>query len=150
MSLESVRIPALAVVFVRVLPALLLGLVCMLPACGTDEGCTKARGAASQAWKAVTESAGRNKVVPTIGIDELPADKKAPHVQAWDTIERQAEMIASSFAYEKITWNTADPAREKANSAFDGYFAKSEFKSFDFQLKDANEKYQATVKACRK
>jgi hypothetical protein len=116
--------------------------------CKDEEKCSKARSSAADAWKAVTESAGKNKVAPTIGIDELPADKKGDHVQAWGTIEKQAEMISSSFLYEKITWNTAKPALQKTNAAFDGYFAKEKFKSFETQLKDANEKYQATAAAC--
>src|SRR5882672_7230023 len=111
-------------------------------ACKDEEKCTRARNAASDSWKAVTTTAGTNKVAPNIGIDELPADKKGPHVEAWGTIEKQSELIASSFLYEKITWNTADPALAKANAAFDGYFAKDRFKSFDAQLKDANDKYQ--------
>src|SRR5690348_14027288 len=78
--------------------------------CKDTEACTKARNAASDAWKAVTQSASKNKVTPNIGLDELPADKKGPHVEAWGTIEKQADMISSSFAYEKITWNTSDPA----------------------------------------
>lgn len=120
-----------------------------LAGCKDDEKCAKARGSANTAWKAVTLTAGKNKVAPSIGIDELPADKKGDHVDAWGTIEKQSEMIASSFAYEKITWNTADPALQKTNTAFDGYFAKDKFKSFEMQLKDANEQYKATAAACR-
>jgi hypothetical protein len=60
--------------------ACLAGLVAS--GCKDEEKCSKARSAAADAWKAVTESAGKNKVAPTIGIDELPADKKGDHVQA--------------------------------------------------------------------
>lgn len=116
--------------------------------CKNEEACTKARNAASDAWKGITETAGKNKVAPAIGIDELPADKKAPHVEAWGTIEKQSDMISSSFAYEKITWNTANPAQEKANAAFSSYFAKDKFKTFDMQLRDANDKFKAVVTAC--
>lgn len=117
--------------------------------CKDEERCTKARNAASSAWKVVTETAGKNKVAPNIGLDELPADKKAPHVEAWSTIEKQSDMIASSFNYEKITWNTAEPALKKTNDAFAGYFAKEKFKSFEMELKDADDKYQATAAACK-
>jgi hypothetical protein len=117
--------------------------------CKDEEKCTKARNAASDAWKAVTLTAGTNKVAPNIGLDELPADKKGLHVEAWGTIEKQSDMIASSFLYEKITWNTADPALGKVNQAFDGYFAKDKFKSFESQLRDANDKFKAAASACR-
>jgi len=117
--------------------------------CKDDDRCTKARNAASDAWKALTTTAGTNKVAPNIGLDELPADKKGPHVEAWGTLEKQSELISSSFLYEKITWNTADPALAKANAAFDGYFAKDKFKTFEASLKDANDKYQAASAACR-
>ena len=117
--------------------------------CKDSEACAKARNASSDAWKAVTESAAKNKVAPNIGIDELPPDKKGPHVEAWGAIEKQADMISSSFLYEKITWNTADPAQQKANDAFAGYFAKDKFKSFETQLRDANDKYKAASVVCR-
>jgi len=117
--------------------------------CKDDEKCTKARNAAASSWKAITTTAGTNKVAPTIGLDELPPDKKAPHVEAWGTIEKQADMIASSFLYEKITWNTADPALAKANLTFDAYFAKDKFKSFQAQLKDGNDSFKAASDACR-
>lgn len=117
--------------------------------CKDDEKCTKARNAAADAWKDVSASAAKNKVAPNIGIDELAADEKAPHVEAWGTIEKQAEMISSSFLYEKITWNTADPALAKANAAFDGYFAKDKFKTFSMQLQGGNDSYKAAVAACR-
>lgn len=127
------------------------GVACLLAlvGCKDAEKCAAARNAANDAWKTVTVTAGKNKVAPNIGLDELPADKKGDHVQAWGTLEKQAEMIASSFAYEKITWNTADPAFKKATEAFDGYFAKDKFKSFELQLKDASDKYNAAATACR-
>ena len=120
----------------------------LAPACKDEAACVKARNAASDAWKAVNESAAKNKVAPAIGLDEVPAEKKGAHVDAWGTVEKQAEMLASSFAYEMITWNTAVPAKQKANAAFDGYFAKDKFKSFETQLKDANDKYKAAATAC--
>ncbi len=131
--------------------ALSFGLALLLGSagCKDEEKCVKARNAANDAWKVVTEAAAKNKVAPNIGIDELPADKKGPHVDAWGTIEKQAEMVSSSFAYAKITWKTTDPAVQKANAAFDGYFAKDQFKSFDLQLRDANDKYKSASDACR-
>ena len=117
--------------------------------CKDAEVCAKARNAAADSWKVVSSTATKNKVTPNIGLDELPADKKGSHVEAWGTIEKQAEMISSSFLYEKITWNTADPALAKANAAFDGYFAKDKFKSFSLQLQDGNEKFKAASTACR-
>jgi hypothetical protein len=117
--------------------------------CKDDEKCTKARNAAADSWKDVSSSAAKNKLAPNIGMDELPADKKAPHVEAWGTIEKQAEMISSSFLYEKITWNTADPALVKANATFDGYFAKDKFKSFSMQLQGGNDTFKAAAAACR-
>jgi len=117
--------------------------------CKDEAKCSKARSDAADTWKAINLTAGKNKVAPNIGIDELPADKQGPHVEAWGTIEKQSEMIASSFNYEKITWNTADPALQKTNQAFDGYFAKDKFKTFELQLKDANDKYKAAGTACR-
>ncbi len=117
--------------------------------CRDEEVCTKARNAASDSWKVVSATAAKNKVTPNIGLDELPAEQKGPHVEAWGSIEKQADMISSSFLYEKITWNTADPALAKTNAAFDGYFAKDKFRSFQMQLVDANDKYKAASTVCR-
>lgn len=136
-------VPLMRFVFLSVAGlALVLG-------CKDDEKCTRARNAAADSWKLVSASAAKNKLTPNIGLDELPTDKKAPHVEAWSTIEKQSDMIASSFSYEKITWNTADPARVKTNAAFEGYFAKDQFKSFALQLQDGNDQYKTTVAACR-
>jgi hypothetical protein len=121
----------------------------LLPACKDAEICTKARNAAADSWKVVSATAAKNRVTPNIGLDELPADKKGAHVDAWGTIEKQSDMISSSFLYEKITWNTADPALAKTNAAFDGYFAKDRFKSFQLELQDGNDKYKAASTACR-
>jgi hypothetical protein len=136
-------VPSIGLVFLSV-ASLTLAL-----GCKDDEKCAKARNAASDAWKVVSATAAKNKVAPNIGIDELAPDKKAPHVQAWGTLEKQAELISSSFLYEKITWNTADPALAKSNAAFDGYFAKDRFKTFALQLQDGNDKYKAAAAACR-
>ena len=43
----------------------------------------------------------------------------------------------------------SDPAVEKSNAAFDGYFAKEKYKSFEMQLRDANDKYKAAGAVCR-
>jgi hypothetical protein len=128
-----------------------LSVACLAPALGCKDAdvCTRARNAAADSWKIVSATATKNKITPNIGLDELPADKKGAHVEAWGTIEKQAEMISSSFLYEKITWNTADPALAKTNAAFDGYFAKDKFKSFELQLQDGNDKYKAASAACR-
>lgn len=130
---------------------LVVSMLCLAaaPACKDEEACTKARNASFDAWKAVTETAGKNKLAPNIGLDEMSADQKGPHVEAWGSVEKYADLISRSFGYPKITWTTSDPAREKANAAFDGYFAKDQFKSFDVQLRDANEKYQTAAAACR-
>jgi hypothetical protein len=117
--------------------------------CKDEAECTKARNAASDAWKVVSAAAAKNKVAPETGLDEVPADKKGAHVEAWGTLEKLGDLISSSFAYSKITWKTTDPAVEKSNAAFDGYFAKEKFKSFDLQLRDANDKYKAAGAACR-
>ncbi len=147
MTLQPQRFLLLGVPLRMALTA--LSAVAALSGCKDDAKCAGARNAANDAWKEVTVAAGKNKVAPNIGLDELPADKKGDHVQAWGTIEKQSEMIASSFAYEKITWNTADPALQKTLAAFDGYFAKDKFKSFETQLKDASDKYKATAAVCR-
>jgi hypothetical protein len=122
---------------------------CFTIACGKNEECTKARLEASDAWKTVTAQAGAARLNGWIGFDELPEAKKAEHVKAFQEIEKQAEMVHSSFNYEKITWKTSDPARSETNKAFDGYFGKENFTIFAAALKTANQRYEHAAKACR-
>jgi hypothetical protein len=135
----------------RPIPYLILPLLLSTGALGCEdkEACTKARLPAADSWKAVMEASSKNKLSLNTDLEEIPAERKDEHVEAWSTIEKQAEMIHSSFLYEKITWKTADPAREKANGAFAGYFAKDKYKGFQINLDDANAKYQAASQACR-
>ena len=81
--------------------------------------------------------------------DDLSEPQKADSVKTWAGIETQAEMVFQSFAYERITWKTSDPAREAANSQFNGFFAKDSFSLFAAALKSANQKYDAAAKVCR-
>ncbi|HEV8547696.1 MAG TPA: hypothetical protein VGQ57_01690 [Polyangiaceae bacterium] len=113
------------------------------------EECTKARMAASDAWKTVMSQAGNAKVNGWVGFDDLTESQKADSVKAWTGIETQSDMVFKSFAYERITWKTSDPAREETNRQFGGYFAKDNFSLFAAALKTANGKYDAAAKACR-
>ena len=126
----------------------LLALGLSLFGCEKSEECKRARLEASDAWKTVMDQAGQAKLKGWIGFDDLTDEKKAEHVRQWTTIETQAEMVFKSFAYELITWNTADPARQKANQTFDGYFAKPSFTIFAATLKTANERYDRAAQAC--
>ena len=118
-------------------------------ACGKNEECTKARLEASDAWKTVTTQAASARLNGWIGFEELPETKKAEHVKAFQEIEKQSEMVHSSFNYEKITWKTSDPARTEAGKAFEGYFGKENFTIFAAALKTANQRYESAAKLCR-
>ncbi|HEX6272261.1 MAG TPA: hypothetical protein VFZ53_04455 [Polyangiaceae bacterium] len=117
--------------------------------CGRNEECEKVRLEASKAWQTVTAQAGEAELKGPPGFEELSEVQKAEHVKQWREIEKQSEMVSSSFTYEKITWKTADPAREKANQLFDAYSAKSEFLVFTAALKTANAKFDETAKLCK-
>jgi len=117
--------------------------------CGKSEECEKVRLEASKAWQLVTTQAGEAELKGPPGFEELSEAQKAEHVKQWGEIEKQSEMVSSSFTYERITWKTADPAREKTNQAFNGYSAKSEFLVFSAALKTANAKFDETAKLCK-
>jgi hypothetical protein len=118
-------------------------------ACGKGEECTKARLAASDSWKNIVDQAGQAKLKGWLGFDDLPEPKKAEHVKTFTEIETQADMVFKSFAFEKITWKTSDPAREETNRTFNTYFARDNFSLMAASLKTANEKYDSTSKFCR-
>ena len=117
--------------------------------CGKGEECQKARLEASRAWQTVAAQAGQAEMKGPPGFDELAEGQKAEHVKQWANIETQAGMVSSSFTYEKITWKTADPAREKTNELFNAYSGKSEFPVFAAALKSANQRFEETGKLCR-
>jgi len=118
-------------------------------ACGKSEECQKARLEASKAWQTVTSQAGEAELKGPPGFEELSEPQKAEHVKQWGEVEKQSEMVSSSFTYEKITWKTADPARAKTNEVFGSYSAKNEFLVFSAALKTANAKYEEAAKLCR-
>ncbi len=128
-------------------------LACVALAIGCDksasEECTKARLAASDAWQTVVTQAGNMKVNNWPGFDDLSETQKADAVKTWGAIETQSDMVFKSFAYERITWKTADPARQEADQKFQGFFAKDNFSLFAAQLKAADQKYDAAAKACK-
>ena len=121
----------------------------LLLACESNVACHKARLEGSDAWKRVAESAGKLKLQGRPGFEELDQAQKAKHHEAFAEVEKQADMVFQSFAYEKITWNTADPAKQKANQAFNDYPAKSEYTSFQMTLNGANKQFDATAAACK-
>jgi hypothetical protein len=118
-------------------------------ACETNEACTKARLAASNTWEEVTENAASTKLRGGIGYEDLSEEKKAEHYKAWEEIEKKADMVFKSFAFERITWNTATPARASAEKAFQAYFARDDYKGFQTLLAAANEEFEKTEKACQ-
>ena len=117
--------------------------------CGKGEECTKARLAASDSWKSIVDQAGQAKLKGWLGFDDLPEPKKAEHVKAFTEIETQSDMVFKSFAFEKITWKTADPAREETNRTFNNYFARDNFTVMNAALKTANERFESASKLCR-
>jgi hypothetical protein len=127
--------------------ALLLG--SFTTGCGKGEACEKARLEASRAWQTVAQQAGENEMKGPPGFDEMSEGQKAEHVKQWANIETQSALVSSSFTYEKITWKTADPAREKANELFNGYSGKNEFPVFAAALKTGNQRFEETSKVCR-
>ena len=117
--------------------------------CGKNEECQRARLEASKAWQTVAAQAGEAELKGPPGFEELNEAQKAEHVKQWGELEKQSGMVSSSFTYEKITWKTADPAREKTNELFNGYSAKSDFVVFAAALKTANQKFDETAKFCK-
>ena len=117
--------------------------------CGKDEECQRARLEASRAWQTVTTQAGQGELKGPPGFDELSEGQKAEHTKQWRNLKTQTELVSSSFTYERITWKTADPAREKANEFFNGYSAKGDFPVFAAALKSANQRFDEASKVCR-
>jgi len=123
-------------------------LVVWVSGCSKGEACTKARLEAADAWKSVYEQSGKMKLSGGPSFEELTKDKQADHTKQLEVVETQSDMVFKSFAYEKITWKTAAPAREKANATWDGYFNKGQYPSFAGSLKAANAQYEVVAAAC--
>ena len=145
--LENGTVTARRLVLAGTLVALLLGI--LGTGCGKGKECEKARLDASRAWQTVTEQAGEAELKGPPGFDELSAPQKAEHTKQWRDLKTQSELVSSSFTYERITWKTADPAREKTNTFFNGYSAKGDFPVFGAALKSANQRFDDASKLCR-
>lgn len=139
--------------FRRLVGVAALSTLCLVAtsACArTDEACAKARMDASDQWKNVYEQAAAAKNQGGwLEFDDLPQTQKADHVRAWTAVERQSEMVFKSFAFEKITWKTAAPAREKANAEFQNYFGKDHYALFSAALAAANQRFETTANTCK-
>ena len=123
-------------------------LVVWVLGCSKGEACTKARLEAADAWKGLYEQSGKIKLAAGPSYDELTQGKQVEHTKQLEVIETQSDMVFKSFAYEKITWKTAAPAREKANATWDGYFNKSQYPLFAGSLKSANAQYDVVKATC--
>ena len=129
--------------------ALVTLVVSSLAGCESNEACEKERLLASTKWKAVAESAGKLKNTGGPGWEDLDTTRKAKHHEAFAEVERQAQMVFESFAFQKITWNSANPGRQKANQAFEGYGGKGDYRAFQTTLLAANKQFEQTAKVCK-
>jgi|SoiMetStandDraft_5_1073268.scaffolds.fasta_scaffold774749_1 hypothetical protein len=114
-----------------------------------SEACEKARLEASDVWKDVQEKAGKWKLQGTTGYEEFNPQQKADHYRVWNGIETSAESIWKAFAFEKITWSSARPARDTATKEFKSYFAADKYTSFQALLDGANRHFDAVSAACK-
>lgn len=121
-----------------------------LAACDKNsEACDKARLEASDSWKDVYEKAGKWKLQGTTGYEEFDPRQKAEHYRIWNAIETSAESIWKAFAFERITWSSARPARDTATKEFKSYFAADKYGSFQALLDGANQRFDAVSAACK-
>jgi len=130
-------------------PTLLTVGLLALAGCENNEACEKERLVASTKWKDVMDAASKLKLTGGPGYDELDTTRKAQHHEAFDAIEKQAQMVFESFAFQKITWNTANPARAKANEAFESYGRKGEYRGFQTTLAGANKQFDKAAGLCK-
>jgi hypothetical protein len=83
--------------------------LCTFVGCKNNDACNKVRLQASTVWKGMSESAARTKLQGAPGYEELSQEKKADHYKSWTDMEKGAEGVFNAFAFEKITWTTAEP-----------------------------------------
>jgi len=117
--------------------------------CKGNEECTLVRLAASDTWKDVQEKASKWKLQGAVGYEEYDTRQKADHYKSWNGIESGAEVIWKSFAFEKITWTAADPARDNVNKEFKGYWAADKYSSFASLLEAANKRFDEVKTQCK-
>jgi len=117
--------------------------------CKTNEECTKARLEASDAWKDVEGKANVWKLQGAVGYEDYDERQKAEHYRIFNGIGTGAEAVWKAFAFEKITWSSADPARDQANKDFKSYWAADKYANFHALLDRANKLYENTAKKCK-
>jgi len=77
--------------------AALLAAQCLL-GCEANQECEKSRFELAKSWEGLRSSASRRKLA---GVD----------VEGWKFVETRADLLESSFATTKVTWNSADRAK---------------------------------------
>jgi hypothetical protein len=138
-----------SLIMTRPFSVLAVALALVAVGCAKNEACTKTRLEASDSWKEVHEKAGKWKLQGAVGYEEYDERQKAEHYKIWNSIETNAEMIWKGFAFEKITWTTSDPARDKAMKEFKGYWAADKYSSFQSLLEGANKRYDDVAAKCK-
>jgi hypothetical protein len=111
--------------------------------------CDDARNDTNRLWAKVRRKASETKHQGSLHWFDLTESEKAAHFKLWEGFERQAELVEKSFAFEKITWGTAAPAKDTLRQGFDGYRHKAEYKDFDVLLGEASARYSDAEKLCK-
>jgi len=117
--------------------------------CKDEKACTKARLETATAWETVRNEAGRLKYQGVPAYDQLNTAQKTTHLEAFKTMEEQAQLVFESFAFERIGWTTAEKSRDRVQKAFDGYFDKDKYSAFKGVLDNAMKRFSEAEAACR-
>lgn len=133
-------------------PVLAVGLLplALAPAgCKDEAACTKARLATATDWERVRNEAGRLKFQGVAGYEELNAAQKTTHLEAFKTMEEQAQLVFESFAFDRISWTTGTKARDRVVKEFNAYFDKDRYSGFKGVLDSAVKRFAEAEAACR-
>jgi hypothetical protein len=93
----------------------------LLAGCKTDPECERARMKLSKTWHDLHTSATRRKLS---GVD----------VDGWAFVEKQTDLLESSFATTQITWDSADNARKALAARASGLQSDTETNANGFKL----------------
>jgi hypothetical protein len=123
---------------------LLLGFGVML-SCKNSEECERSRMGVAKIWYRVKDGATQRRNRQEIATSSDSSRDK------WTRIAKQAELVASSFETEQITWNAAAKGKKQLQQDT-AELADSQdpsIQSFARLLEEANSKIAEFEKACR-
>lgn len=115
-----------------------LALVALLPGCEASQECERSRLNLAKSWRTLAESASRRELA---GVD----------IEGWKWVRGRAQLLESSFMTTRVTWESANKARQELNARLPSIQTDTEANKTGYRLsvEAALKDQDAYAKQCR-